>query len=71
MSDIHVEDVKIRMMDVTKMMGQVILGIKKDHLEIRPGLSDRLKLMSRIAPQFILNRLSKPAGAMLEQATPR
>lgn len=58
--DIHVDDVKgVRMMDVSKMVGQVMRGLERDHLEIRPGLSNVLKLMSRVAPQLILNRLSK------------
>lgn len=57
--EIHADDVKgIRMMDVSKMVGQAIRALEKDRLEIRPGLSNVLKLMSRIAPQFILNRLS-------------
>lgn len=61
--DIHADDVKgVRMMDVSKMVGQAIRGLERDHLEIRPGMSNVLKLMNRIAPQFVLNRLSKAAG---------
>lgn len=61
--DIHADDVKrIRMMDVSKMVGQAIKGLEKDQFEIRPGMSNALKLMSRIAPQFMLNRLSEAAG---------
>jgi len=68
--EMRVEDVKgIPMMDVVTMVGVAIKGMKKDQLEIRPGLSNMLKLMSRVAPQFILNRLSKQAKAMLAQAT--
>jgi uncharacterized oxidoreductase len=64
------EDVKgIPMMDVGTMVSVAIKGMKKDQLEIRPGLSNLLKLMSRVAPQFILNRLSKQAKAMLAEAT--
>lgn len=51
----------IRMMDVSKMVDQAIRGIEKNHLEIRPGMANALKLMSRLAPQFMLNRLSRSA----------
>lgn len=61
--DIHIDDVKrVRMMDVSKMVGQVIKGLERDRFEIRPGLSNLLKLMSRIAPQFMLDRLSNSVG---------
>lgn len=33
--------------------------IQRDRLELRPGLSNVLRLMSRVAPQFMLNRLSR------------
>jgi uncharacterized oxidoreductase len=68
--EMRAEDVKgIPMMDVGTMVGGAIQGINKDQLEIRPGLCNMLKLMSRVAPQFILNRLSKQAKTMLAQAT--
>lgn len=51
----------VRMMDVSEMVAQAIKGLEKDHLEIRPGMSNILKLMSRVAPQFILKRLSRSA----------
>jgi len=58
--DILPDDVKgIRMMDPSKMVIEAIRGLERDHLEIRPGMSNVLNLMSRIAPQFILKRLSK------------
>ena len=57
--EVHVEKVKgIRMMDVSKMVGKAIQGLERDHFEVRPGLSNVLKLMSRVAPEVILNRLS-------------
>ncbi len=46
-------------MKVDKMVSIAIDGIKKDKLEIRPGLSNVLKLMSRVAPNFVLNFLNK------------
>jgi uncharacterized oxidoreductase len=42
--------------------------MSKDVYEIRPGLANALKLMSRVAPQFILRQLSKSADAMLAQS---
>ena len=70
--DFNADDVKGgAVMDVAKLVGQTIKGLKNDQLEIRPGLSNILKLMSRLAPQLILNQLSKPVDAMLAQVTPR
>jgi uncharacterized oxidoreductase len=67
--DFQVEDLMgVRAMDVAKMVDRAIRGLEGDQLEIRPGLSNLLKLMSRVAPQFILNRFSKPVEAMLAQA---
>ncbi len=63
--DIRTEDVKgVRMMDVATLVGHAIKGLKRNQLEIRPGMSNVLNLMSRVAPQFLLNRLSKSAGVM-------
>ena len=50
-------------MDVTVFAKLALAGIESGALEIRPGLSNALKAMSRIAPQFMLNqmvRMSKP-----------
>jgi len=46
-------------MKVDKMVSIAISGILKDKFEIRPGLSNVLKLMSRLAPNFILNMFDK------------
>jgi len=40
----------------------------KRELEIRPGPSNQLKLMNRIAPEFILKQLSKPVDRMLAES---
>jgi uncharacterized oxidoreductase len=53
------------LMSVTKLVNQTIEALKKDRLEICPGPSKVLRLLSRLAPQFILNQLSKPVDAML------
>jgi len=66
----HTDDLKgLRAMGVSKMVGQAIQGLQKDQLEIRPGLSNVLKFMSRIAPQFMLNQFSKPVDGMLAATT--
>lgn len=71
-ADFHAEDVRtVRMMDVGKMVGLALDGLKKDRLEIRPGPSNFLKLMSRLAPQFILKQLSRPVDAMLKRDAAR
>jgi uncharacterized oxidoreductase len=46
-------------MAADKMISIAIKGLLKDHLEIKPGFSKVLKLMSRIMPEFILNFLDK------------
>jgi uncharacterized oxidoreductase len=70
--EFHPEDVRtVRMMNVVKMVGIAIEGLKKDRLEIRPGPSNFLKMMSRLAPQFILGKLSKPVDAMLSRTVSR
>ncbi len=58
-------------MDVAKLVALTIDGLKKDRFEIRPGRSNALKLMSRIAPGFILKQLSKHVETMMTQARPR
>ena len=63
------EDMKgTSIMNVVDMVQRAIKGFENDELEIRPGQSNTLKMMSRIAPQFILNQLSKPVDRMLEEA---
>jgi uncharacterized oxidoreductase len=54
-------------MDVTTLAQRAIAGIEAGKLEIRPGLSNVLKAMSRLAPQFMLKqmtKLSKPKGGV-------
>lgn len=46
-------------MDVAVLARRAIAGIEAGTLEIRPGLSNMLKAMSRIAPQFMLKQLAK------------
>jgi uncharacterized oxidoreductase len=46
-------------MDVKVLAHKAIVGIEAGNLEIRPGLSNVLKIMSRIAPGFMLNQMAK------------
>jgi uncharacterized oxidoreductase len=48
-------------MDVQVLVRRAVAGIEAGKLEIRPGLANVLKAMSRIAPQFMLNQLAKLA----------
>ena len=52
-------------MDLGKMVDIAINGLKKDRNEIRPGVSNILKFMSRVAPNFMFKQLSKPIDNML------
>lgn len=46
-------------MDVKVLVDRAIAGIEAGKLEIRPGLANVLKMMSRLAPQFMFNQLAK------------
>ncbi len=67
--DLSMDDVGVKPMDVRVLGQHAIDWIESDRLEIRPGLSNVLKLMSRVAPDFIAGRLGKSAGHMLAQAS--
>ena len=45
-------------MDVKVLAKRAIAGIEAGRLEIRPGLANVLKLMSRVAPDFMLKQLA-------------
>ena len=62
------QEVDSRMlMDPTKLVKIAIKGLRNDRLEIRPGLSKVIRLLSRLAPQLALNAFSKPVAAMVAQ----
>jgi len=44
-------------MDVVALVKQTLVAIEAGKLEIRPGLSNVLRAMSRIAPQFMLRQI--------------
>jgi uncharacterized oxidoreductase len=46
-------------MDVKDLAKQAISGIEAGRLEIRPGLSNVLKMLSRVAPQFMFKQMTK------------
>src|SRR6516164_11562845 len=41
---------RLKPMSVENLVSCALAGIERDRLEIRPGLSNMLKLMSRLAP---------------------
>ncbi len=57
----------VKPMDAGKMVRYAIKGLEKDRFEILPGQSSLLKFMSRVAPQFMLNQMSKTVDKMLAQ----
>jgi len=60
------EDLKgVPIMKVDEMVRTSLKGLADGRLEIRPGQSNQLKLMNRLAPEFILSQLSKPVARML------
>ncbi len=46
-------------MDPKVLVNQAIAGIEAGKLEIRPGLANVLKIMSRLAPGFMLKQMTK------------
>ncbi len=54
-------------MDVKVLVDKIIQGMGKDIPEIRPGLANVLKMMSRAAPEFMLKQLGKSADLMLAE----
>jgi uncharacterized oxidoreductase len=57
----------VKAMPVEELAKHAILGLGKDVFEIRPGQSNQLKVMDRIAPNFIFSMLSKSVDPMLAQ----
>jgi len=61
----HLKGVPI--MSVEDMVRISLNGMQNDKYEIRPGQSNQLNFMNRIAPNFILKQLSKSVDLMLEE----
>jgi len=49
------------LMDPAKLIASAIKGIKKDHYEIYPGMAVLLRILSRLAPKFILTQMGNVA----------
>jgi uncharacterized oxidoreductase len=54
-------------MPVDKMVAAALKAMECDQVEIRPGASNLLKILNRIAPGFILGQLSKSVDRMLAE----
>lgn len=65
--DISRRDVSVKPMKVEVLVQRALHGIKRDRLEIRPGLANILKIMSSVAPNFMVQQLGKPVDRMLSQ----
>ena len=57
-----------QVMETATMVEAAIKGFINNSFEIRPGQSNLLKIMSRIAPRFILNQMSRPVDSLLAQS---
>ena len=56
----------VPIMKVEDLIQASLKGLANDTLEIRPGQSNQLRFMNRLAPGFIHAQLSKPVDRMLE-----
>ena len=54
-------------MRVDVLVAKAISGIEAGKTEIRPGLSNVLKFLSRLAPSFALNLVGQTAQASLDR----
>jgi uncharacterized oxidoreductase len=53
------------LMEVDKLVAVALRGLENDKLDIYPGLANVIRIVSRIAPNFLLTQLSKPVDKML------
>jgi uncharacterized oxidoreductase len=61
------EDMKgVTIMKVEDMVKVAIKGMQTDRFEIRPGQANQLKMMSRVAPGFILKQMSRSVDRILK-----
>jgi uncharacterized oxidoreductase len=68
LSDFNVEDLKgVTIMNVEDMVKVAVKGMQTDRFEIRPGQANQLKIMSRVAPGFILKQMSRSVDRMLRR----
>ncbi len=57
---------EMKLMDPKVLVKHFIYGLERNILEIRPGLSNVLKIMSCLAPGFMLKQLSKSWNREIE-----
>ena len=57
-------------MKVDKMVSVALKRLEKDSDEIRPGMSNVMKWMSRVVPNFILKQVNKSVAEELAKAQP-
>jgi uncharacterized oxidoreductase len=66
LGDFDVEDMKgASTMKVEDMVRVAVKGMQTNRFEIRPGQANQLKMMSRLAPGFILKQMSRSVDRML------
>jgi uncharacterized oxidoreductase len=53
------------LMEVDKLVAIALKGLENDKLDIYPGLANVIRIVSRVAPNFLLTQLSKPVDKML------
>jgi uncharacterized oxidoreductase len=53
------------LMEVDKLVAVALKGIENDTLDIYPGLAKMIRIVSCIAPNFLMTQLSKPVDKML------
>jgi len=67
LDDFNSEDMKgVSIMKVEDMVKVAVKGMQTDRFEIRPGQANQLKMMSRVAPGFILKQMSRSVDRMLK-----
>jgi uncharacterized oxidoreductase len=66
LNDFNVEDMKgASIMKVSDVVKVAVKGMQTDRFEIRPGQANQLKMMSRVAPGFVLKQMSRSVDRML------
>jgi uncharacterized oxidoreductase len=53
------------LMEVDKLVAVALKDLENDKFDIYPGLANVIRIVSRIAPNFLLKQLSKPVDKML------
>ena len=62
------EDPSFKVISTEELVTAVIRGLKKGSVEIAPGQSGQLRLMSRVAPGFIQGQLEKGSRKLIPSA---